>query len=301
MGKLVPRTYVEASALASRTVAVDTANLIYRHLFQIRDSTGSPYRNSDGLVIGHLIGLCNEVAALCQVRLRPIFVFDGETPALKDETMRKRSVEAARRGFILDETMKQQMKAALDVLGVPWVQAPEEAEAQAAYMTKRGCWAALTNDFDALLFGASRMIIRLSKTGAETCALPEVLEKLDMDLGQLIDLALLSGTDYNPGGVKGLGPKRSLRLLRTFRTISAVLAQMGLDGEMERTFLRIKRYYLDPPVNPAWRSSLRRPDPTAAHAYLVRDMKLSEATVGRAIGAIASSLDRGPRQTTLGR
>jgi len=295
----VPCREIDASTLASKIIAVDTPNVIYRHLFQIRDSTGSPYRNQDGAMIGHLIGLCNEIAVLYEARLRPIFVFDGETPLLKAETMRKRSVQAAQRGFRLDSSMKDQMKRALDALGVPWVQAPEEAEAQASYMTKRGCWAALTNDYDALLFGASCMIRHLSKGRAEVCVLSEALESLGLDRGRLIDLALLMGTDYNPGGVRGLGPKRSLQLIRTCSTAKAVLAEIGQNGEMERKLSEIRSYYLDPPVAGSWRSSWEPPDLAEAQAYLVREMRLSEASVGRLIRVMTCPILPGPRQTKL--
>jgi len=250
-------------------------------------------------MIGHLIGLCNEIAVLYEARLLPIFVFDGETPLLKAETMRRRSLQAAQRGFRLDSSMKDQMKRALDALGAPWVQAPEEAEAQASYMTKKGCWAALTNDYDALLFGALRVIRRFSKGRAEICVLSEALERLGLDLGRLIDLALLMGTDYNPGGVKGLGPRRSLQLLRTCGTLKAVLARIGQNGEMEGKLSEIRSYYLDPPVADSWRSSWKPPDSDKAHAYLVREMKLSEASVGRLIRVMTRPTLPGHRRTKL--
>jgi len=252
-------------------------------------------------MIGHLIGLCNEIAVLYEARLLPVFVFDGQTPLLKAETMRRRSVQAAQRGFRLDSPMKDQMKTALDALGVPWVQAPEEAEAQASYMTQRGCWAALTNDYDALLFGGSRMIRRLSKGKVEVCVLSEALESLGLDLDRLIDMALLMGTDYNPGGVRGLGPKRSLQLIRDCGTVRAVLARIGQNGETERKLSEIRSYYLDPPVVGSWRSAWEPPDAAKAHAYLVREMKLSEASVARLIRIMTRPVPPGHRQTKLAR
>jgi flap endonuclease-1 len=144
------------------------------------------------------------------------------------------------------------------------------------------------------------MIRRLSKGKAEICVLSEALENLGLDLGHFIDMALLMGTDYNPGGVRGLGPKRSLQLIRDCGTVKAVLAKTGQNGQAERKLSEIKSYYLDPPVAADWRSSWEPPDNAEAHAYLVQEMKLSEASVGRLLRVMTHPILPGHRQTKLG-
>ncbi|MBU7004798.1 MAG: hypothetical protein HXS50_04475, partial [Theionarchaea archaeon] len=119
-------------------MGIDVPNVIYRHLFQIRGPDGQPYRNPDGEKVGHLIGLCNEISIVVKTGLDPIFVFDGKTPELKMETARIRA-QAQRPGFKLDAEMNDEMKELLDLLGLPWIQAPEEAEAQTSYMTRDRC------------------------------------------------------------------------------------------------------------------------------------------------------------------
>ena len=289
--------------MASRKVAVDSANVIYRHLFQIRDADGSPYRNLDGVKIGHLIGLCNEVSVLYEAGIQPIFVFDGETPALKEETMKKRAEKMTDREFKLDSYMQDEMKKTLDILGVPWVQAPEEAEAQAALMTLSEYWAALTNDYDALLFGAIRVIRSLSKGRVEICMLSDVLNGLQIDRRRLIDIGLLIGTDYNPGGIRGFGAKRSLKLVREHCTLEQILSELGQDDATRKRFEEIERYYIDPPITKNWDSSWKPPDPTKARAYLIDDKKLGEKSIRRLIKKIRSGLTGHPTtsQTTLGR
>ena len=42
----------------------------------------------------------------------------------------------------------------------------------------------------------------------------KVLNALGVDGDQLISLAILVGTDFNPGGVRGLGPKKALALVK---------------------------------------------------------------------------------------
>ncbi len=280
---------------------MDVANVIYRHLFQIRDAQGEPYRNRDGVMIGHLIGLCNEVSILQRAQLRPVFVFDGKTPRLKEETERKRQEETAKRGFGLDPGMKADMQRALTLLGTPWVCAPEEAEAQAAHMTSRDCFAALTNDYDALLFGASRMIRSLSGGIAEICILSEALEEFGVDRRGLVDVAILVGTDYNQGGIRGVGPKRALRLVQELGSLDAILEVLDVSLVQRERLHEIEGYYLDPPVTTKWEVAWGLPDVDEALDYLVGEMKLDRKSIERLISRIEKtrSTSRGSRQTQL--
>jgi flap endonuclease-1 len=111
------------------------------------------------------------------------------------------------------------------------VKAPSEGEAQAAYMAKKGdCYACVSQDFDSLLHGAPYLVRNLSIIGRKKTTnklayevvkptmlnLAENLNHLGIDQDQLIVLALLVGTDYNVGGVRGLGPKKALSLVKKF-------------------------------------------------------------------------------------
>ncbi len=285
--------------LAGKTVAVDLPNVVYRHLFQIRGPDGLPYRNPDGVRIGHLIGLCNEISLLAGMRVRPIFVFDGKTPSLKADTARKRaSARSAERGFKLEPEMIEQMERTLDILGLPWIKAPEEAEAQAASMTHRGAWGVLTNDHDALLFGASRVMRGASKSGAEIAVLSKALEANMIDLAQLIWIGILTGTDYNPGGIRGIGPKRALRLVKSHASLPEIAEELGLDGKTRALITEVQDYYLHPPIDESWRAVWHKPDAAAAHSYLVREMKLGTRSVERTVGLLLRT-NASSRQTRL--
>ena len=59
-------------------------------------------------------------------------------------------------------------KHLLVLLGIPFVEAPGEAEAQTAFMAKKGdVWAASSKDYDSLLFGAPRLLRYLTVYGRE--------------------------------------------------------------------------------------------------------------------------------------
>jgi flap endonuclease-1 len=117
-------------------------------------------------------------------------------------------------------------------MGIPSIQAPSEGEAEAVYLTKKGwAWATASQDYDALLYGAPVLIRNLTMSkrkriaggnyidvNIEQVKTSEVLEELGINQDQLICLAILIGTDYNINGVKGIGQKRALEIVKEHKT-----------------------------------------------------------------------------------
>lgn len=237
--------------LQSKILVVDGFNILYQFLTTIRARDGTPLTDSKGQVTSHLIGLFGRTTTLMSKGLKLVFVFDGESPELKKkERERRRALkddaqqkfDAAQASEDVDEMRKyagrttkltpdmlEEAKKLLVALGIPIIQAPSEGEAQAAYMVKKGdAYAVVSQDADAFLFGAPLVIRNLGvsrrkkKTGTlayetslpEKIRLDETLDELDITLDQLIMLAVLTGTDFAPGGVKGLGPKKALKLVK---------------------------------------------------------------------------------------
>jgi len=195
--------------------------------------------------------LFSRSTALMEQGLKLVFVFDGRPPEIKQKTWEKRTAvkaeaslklreaeedkdlhsmrKFAARTAVLTKDMREDAKAVITALGLPIVQAPSEGEAQTAYMVKKGdAYASVSQDYDNLIFNCPLLVRNLSiegrrkKAGAfayqkvnpELISLSEVLDHLKLDLDQLIVLAILVGTDYNPGGVKNIGPKKGLKLLK---------------------------------------------------------------------------------------
>ena len=89
-----------------------------------------------------------------------------------------------------------------------------------------------SQDFDSLIHGATKLVRNLSISGKrkkgssigydtikpELIDLSENLNNLGIDQNQLIALAMIVGTDYNPGGIKGIGPKNALKLVKQYKT-----------------------------------------------------------------------------------
>jgi len=280
---IIIREFTDLASLSGRSFAVDAFNVLYQFLALIRTREGTPLTDGEGRVTSHLVGLAFRTTRLIsQYRMSLVFVFDGRSPTLKRAEIVKRgalkrkaeeeyvrAVEAGNyaKAFSkavqtsrLSYDMVGDAKRLLDLLGIPWVQAPGEGEAQAAHMAARGdVWAASSRDYDALLFGAPRLVRYLTIQGQEWLPSkgrarrihPEVID-LDRFLSehglmreQLVDLAILVGTDFNEG-IKGIGPKTALKLLRSHGRLEEMPSKVT--ENLPDTVDQIREIYLRPEV-----------------------------------------------------
>ena len=250
---LVPRRELEFRELKGKVICVDAFNAIYQFLSTIRQADGTPLMDSNGKTTSHLSGLFYRNVNLLSEGLKLVYVFDGKPPEQKNKTHEKRSdirdearekynaardredIEAmgrySRQLSILTDGMIQESKELLESMGIAVVQAPSEGESQAAYLVKtKKASAEGSQDYDSLLFGAPLLIQNLTlssrrKTSSgsyinvypELIELERVLNHLQINLDQLICLGILVGTDYNPGGIKGIGPKKALEIVKKYK------------------------------------------------------------------------------------
>ncbi|MDP2925231.1 MAG: flap endonuclease-1 [Nanoarchaeota archaeon] len=253
IGEIILKKEIGFSDLKGKTIAVDAFNAIYQFLTTIRQPDGTPLKDSNGNVTSHLSGLFYRNMNLIHEGIKIIYVFDGEPPLLKGRTINNRKemkeemkekykkaveekdIEAmgkySRADVKLDEQKINESKELLKAMGIAVLQAPSEGEAQASYLAKEGiCYAVSSQDYDCLMFKAPRLIQNLSMsrrrkipTGfkevfPQMIELNAVLKELELSQEQLIVLGILCGTDYNLGGVKGLGPKKSLKFVKEHKT-----------------------------------------------------------------------------------
>ncbi|MBS1267065.1 MAG: Flap endonuclease 1 [Candidatus Woesearchaeota archaeon] len=237
--------------LQNKKVVIDTYNMLYQFLSNIRQRDGSLLRDSKGNVTSHLTGLLSRTIKFLELGLKPAFVFDGEPPELKQKERNRRKklklqakadyenakakgdIKAMRkyasRTSRLTAEMVDESKELIRALGCPVIQAPCEGEAQAAHIVNnRDAFAVVSQDYDTLLYGAKKIIKNLSiskrkkqrnklvydKQGILIIDFEDNLSKLGISREQLIVLAILIGTDFNIGGVKGIGPKRGFKLVK---------------------------------------------------------------------------------------
>ena len=169
----------------------------------------------------------------------------------------------------LTREMVAEAKELLRLLGIPTVQAPSEGEAQCAHMARRGdVWAAASKDYDTLLFGAPRVL----------------LARWGITRNGLVDLALLVGTDFNDG-VKGIGPKKALKLVQQHGAIEEMPAEIrDAVGDVQP----LRRIYLAPDVTDAYSLAAEPPDLDELVRFLCDERQFGRervlAAIARAFG-----------------
>ncbi len=251
--EIIPRKEIEIEDLNGKIVCVDAYNMLYQFLSTIRQPDGTPLMDNKKRVTSHLSGIFYRNINLLSEGLKLVYVFDGEAPALKARTHKKREggrdlaktryeeaksredVDGMRRYgsqlIRLNDEMVEESKELLKAMGVAVVQAPGEGEAQAAYLNKINTevHATVSQDYDCLLFGAPLLVrnLGLSKrrrtysgwveNKPELIDLQRVLNLLEINLDQLICLGILVGTDYNPKGIPGIGQKRALDIVKKYK------------------------------------------------------------------------------------
>ncbi len=325
LGPLIRRRReVKLEELHGKAVAIDAYNALYQFLAVIRGEAGEPLTDSKGRVTSHLSGLYYRTLNLLEKGIKPVYVFDGKPPELKsqeienrirqreaarakyEEALRQGDLESARTYAALSARLKDYMvkdaEQLLDALGVPWVRAPSEGEAEAAYMAARGyVWASVSQDYDSLLFGSPILVRNLTISGRRKLprkdvyveVSPEVLELNEIlgDLGitreQLVDIAILIGTDFDPEGVKGVGPAKAYNYIKRYGRLENI---PELREELRAIdYESIRRIFLQPEVADPGKLEWREPDEERIVDFLCREHDFSEERVLNALRRLRSS------------
>ncbi len=335
LGELVSSTEIDFDQLNGRRVAIDSYNIIYQFLSSIRDRmTGEPLRDSKGRITSHLSGLFHRTSRMLEAGIDPVFVFDGKPPDFKQETIAARQVvrdnatqkwkQAVREGDTdavrrysqqasrLTKDMVDDSKRLLGMMGVSWIQAPSEGEAQATHLMRQGkVWAVGSQDWDSLMFGAHRLVRNLTVSGRrklprkqtfvtvrpELVELEKVLEELGISHDQLIILGILVGTDYNKGGIMGIGPKKALKLVKEHKTLDKIIPQVS--WEFQTPPEKIFDFFSNPPAHDL-EIEKNEFDPEGLKSLLVEEHGFSEARVDSAIKIMTEAEERG-KQSSLGK
>ncbi|MDE1855194.1 MAG: flap endonuclease-1 [Candidatus Micrarchaeota archaeon] len=249
--------------ISNKIIAVDAYNTIYQFLSIIRGPDGTPLKDSHGMVTSHLSGLFYRTINLLEHKITPVFVFDGIPPALKRRTIearmsrRKEAQEqwekALKEGMVeearahamastrITKEIVQSGKELLEYMGIAYIQAPSEGEAQAARLTREGLvYASATQDYDIFLFGADVAVRNLTISGRrklprknvfvditpERVELKRLLANLELNQKQLIWLGILMGTDFNEG-IDGVGPKTALKIVKERKSLKEVVSYVN--------------------------------------------------------------------------
>lgn len=335
LGDLVPRTPTDLSSLSGKVVAIDAYNALYQFLAIIRQPDGTPLMDHSGRITSHLSGLFYRTCNLLELGIKPVYVFDGKPPDLKEAEIKSRmkvkeeaikKYEAALREGKIEEARKyaqmtshlkdymaEDAKRLLTLMGVPWVQAPSEGEAQAAHIVRKGdanfC---ASQDYDSLLFGAPHLLRNLTISGKrklprknvyvevtpEIVELDRILRELGITREQLIDVGILIGTDYNPDGVRGIGPKTALKLIKTYGSLEKALpAIKGAEFPVEPA--KIREIFLHPNVTDKYEIKWGEPNIEGVLSFLCGEKDFSEDRVRKALEEAIRGMRKARAKRTL--
>ena len=307
---ILQREQTSFKALYGKSFAIDGNIELHQFLALVRKPDGSLFTDATGKVTSHLIGLLTRTSRLVtDFKIQPVFIFDGRPNPLKKQTIeaRRRVRQKAQQeyreavsardysrawskvvmtGRVTGEILADS-KRLLSLMGVPWLEALEDGEAQASFMASRGdVWAVGSKDYDCLLYGAPILARYLTLTGREylpakktsrplipeLIRLSENLNALGISREQLVDVALLVGTDFN-NGVMGIGPKKGLELIKKYQ--SAEKLPERIRSELPERLDDVRNIFLHPRVLEDYSVRKPRPDPEGLIEFLSKERGFS--------------------------
>jgi len=311
---------IKLNELKGKIVALDAANTIYQFLTSIRQMDGTPLMDHEGNVTSHFSGILYRTSSLVDKGIKPVYVFDGKPHHLKKNTQADRRqvreeaeirwkeaidegrIEDARKFAVRSSRMSagivEGSKALLELMGIPYIQAKSEGEAQASFMVDKGdAWIVASQDYDCLLFGAPRMLkniaVRGPRSRLEIIYLEEVLEDNGLTREQLIDVAILVGTDFNQG-VKGIGAKKGRNLIKKHGDVYSVLKHLKTEVDVEPQ--EVRDIFLNHDFIEDYHLEWKKPDKEGVIDFLC---KKHDFSVDRVVGALDKLKKLNPEQKSL--
>jgi len=332
---LVPKTTVTLDSLCGKSIAIDAYNALYQFLAIIRQPDGTPLKDHTGRITSHLSGLLYRTSNLVEMGIKVVYVFDGIPPTLKEAEIKRRArvkeeavvkyekalqegkMEEARTYAQMTSRLKDYMtddaKRLLNLIGIPWIQAPSEGEAQAAHLAKkRDTDFCASQDYDSLLFGAPQLARNVTISGRrklprknvyievvpEIVELGKVLNELGVTYEQLVDIGILVGTDFNPEGIKGIGPKTALQLIKEHGSLEKLLPNLK-----EATFpvepAKIREIFLHPKVTDNYHLTWKEPDLEGVVEFMCGERDFSEDRVRKALEKMTQGIKKVKGKATL--
>lgn len=298
-----------------RKVAIDASMSIYSFLIAVR-SDGQQLMNEEGETTSHLMGMFYRTLRICDNGIKPLYVFDGAPPKLKSGELARRyqrkqeaneGLEEAKETGTAEDVEKfsrrtvrvtkehnAECQRLLKLMGIPYLIAPTEAEAQCAVLARAGkVYAAASEDMDTLCFDSPILLRHLTfseqrKEPIQEIHLDKVLDGLNMDRKQFVDLCILLGCDYlDP--IPKIGPNTALKLIREHGSLEKVVDYIKNDPKGKYTlpddwpYLDARDLFFEPDVRPAddplcdfkW----DKPDVDGLVQFLVNEKGFSEDRV----------------------
>ncbi len=324
---LLSKKEIEITSLKDKIIAIDAHLFLYQFLSTIRQRDGSLLMDSNGNTTSHLSGLFFRNAKLMQQGLRLAYVFDGKAPELKTREREKRrklkeeaaiKYEEAKQKEDIDEMKKyasrttrltsemiEEAKKLISAMGLPIIEAPAEGEAQAAHIVKQDkAFAVASQDADSLMFGSPKLIRNLSLVGKkkktnklayetikpELINLSDTLNSIGLDQDQLIALGMLVGTDFNDGGIKGIGPSKGLKFVKEHKNdLDSLFKTAKWDDYFDYPWTDVFYLFKKMPVTDDYSLDWKEVDRKKVYEILVEEHDFSEERINSVLDKLAEA------------
>jgi flap endonuclease-1 len=247
-------TKTNISKLEDKIIAIDTSIILYQFITAIKSSTDE-LRTKDGIVTTHIHAILTKTLALLKKKIKPVFIFDGKAGSIKNvvlsdrrvikndaraeivkinekieagtddlEKLQEEKIKLLKKSVSISYKQMKECQEIITLLGIPMIQAPEEADSQCAWLIKNNLVDYVASeDMDLLTFGTTKLIRGLgSKNFVTEYNLNEILDELEMTQDQFIDMCILLGCDYT-STIVGIGPKKAYDLIIKYGSIKKML------------------------------------------------------------------------------
>jgi len=312
-----------------RKIAIDASMCIYQFLIAVRQQDGNVLTNESGDVTSHLMGIFYRTIRMIDNGIKPVYVFDGKPPDMKSGELAKRkerreeaekqlakaeeeedqeNVEKFTKRLVkVTQEHNEECKTLLKLMGIPYVDAPCEAEAQCAALVKAGkVYATGTEDMDALTFGSNILLRHLTFSEARKMPIKEfyldrVLTELGLTQEEFIDLCILLGCDYCDS-IRGIGPKRAIELIQKHKNIETVVKNIDTAKYTipeSWPYERARELFKEPEVTPGEKVDLKwtEPDIDGLIKFMVEEKGFTEERIRNG----AKKLSKARQGSTQGR
>jgi len=257
---------IDISHMYGKTIGIDFNLMIYKLIMSIR-AIGYDIRNGN-IITTHIHSLLLKLTFFKKHNINAIFVFDGKAPIIKNNTLKERkktrekmqqkyekatTVDEKKRYYYLKKDISERelndCKMLIKIFGFPVINAPQEADAQLAYMSETGgIDYIISDDADILLFGGNNIVknftINIKKK--MPCIHLDILKnELEINQKSLIKLGIMLGSDYcgNP----------HISIGRAFKIIKGIEMYHDVDRECKDAI----KYFCQPLVNTEYKKMVR--------------------------------------------
>lgn len=309
-----------------RKVAIDASMSLYQFLIAVRQQDGAQLATETGETTSHLMGIFYRTLRMIDNGIKPCYVFDGKPPVLKSHELSKRTSRREETEKKLAEAVEQaekikqerrlvkvspqhndEAKKLLELMGIPYITAPTEAEAQCAELAKKGkVYAAASEDMDTLCYRTPYLLRHLTFSEAKKEPIHEietetVLRGLDLTIEQFIDLGIMLGCDYCDN-IRGVGPVTALKLIKEHGSLEKIIEYVE-SGEANNKwkipenwpYKEARELFLNPEVINGDEVELKWTPPKEEELieYLCHEKKFSEERVRSGIARLRKGLKAG--------